>query len=626
MNRIFKTVWNVARRALVVVNEKAGIGQSRCAAKGEVSDSVESSAARAIKEKQKNDFGVPSGLVMALAGVLVLCGGNAEAAKTFPTDCASVGGTMKGGVCYRTEVEGWSTAINDDWILETGDFIIQASTGVNGLTYIANGDSDTAGRLINNGKGTISILGPNESSGHAIFAIGYDNEGSICNNGIGSVVIKGGDAYASYGIASASDGNVFSVATIANSGDGRLEIVGGKGKYSYGIVTVAENGTSIITNTGSGVLAICSGVGEQAHGIKFLSRSANASVLNGVSGTINLFGNSEKNSFAIERLSYLSGEAKIDNRGTLNLGENAIGVFGESATVYNRSEGTVNAEVQVMFERDDRSSSENLGVNLLNPKDGQNGDTLIPGFNENNSEIWELKDDWAKHSVWEEGGTLNITDVVEGSLAAQQITTTFTKLFGTGTTLNFLGEDDWASDGISSSADSFTASIGNSLIDQGYAGNIVTNFNLNNASSDGTAQPLTIGTGEGEVIKDSLGFRQVEGVSFVTVNSGKYFALIGLPAGGELIKGGAPVTLDNGMLMLGVTPAESARTDSSTAGTLETVTMKNGSKIETENMWVQVASVEGQGNVSLTETGRMHVGNMNVKGNVKNDGTLSADS
>ena len=34
MNRIFKTMWNVARKALVVVNEKAGIGQSRCAARG----------------------------------------------------------------------------------------------------------------------------------------------------------------------------------------------------------------------------------------------------------------------------------------------------------------------------------------------------------------------------------------------------------------------------------------------------------------------------------------------------------------------------------------------------------------------------------------------------------------
>ena len=34
MNRIFKTVWNVARKALVVASEKAGIGQSRCAARG----------------------------------------------------------------------------------------------------------------------------------------------------------------------------------------------------------------------------------------------------------------------------------------------------------------------------------------------------------------------------------------------------------------------------------------------------------------------------------------------------------------------------------------------------------------------------------------------------------------
>lgn len=257
------------------------------------------------------------------------------------------------------------------------------------------------------------------------------------------------------------------------------------------------------------------------------------------------------------------------------------------------------------------------------------GSAEIEGFGSSGTTIvWDLKDDWANYSVWEDGGSLNITDVVEGSLAAQQIETAFTSLFGTGTELNFLGEDDWASEGLGSpsTADDFTASLGNALIDQGYAGNIVTNFNLNNAAADGTAQALTIGVGEGEVIKDSIGFRQVEGVPSVTVNSGKYFALIGLPAGGELIEGGAPVTLDNGMLMLGVTPAESARTDSSTAGTLASVTMKNGSKIGTENMWVQVASVNGQGDVSLTDTGRMYVKEMTVEGDVDNQGTLSADS
>ena len=34
MNRIFRTVWNDARKALVVVNEKTRIGQGRRAARG----------------------------------------------------------------------------------------------------------------------------------------------------------------------------------------------------------------------------------------------------------------------------------------------------------------------------------------------------------------------------------------------------------------------------------------------------------------------------------------------------------------------------------------------------------------------------------------------------------------
>ena len=312
----------------------------------------------------------------------------------------------------------------------------------------------------------------------------------------------------------------------------------------------------------------------------------------------------------------------------MNLNKNAIESFGDGdVLVTNKATGTVNADAEAIFEKTESTSSGDSKIGLLNPSDGAEDDARIDGFGTSGTVIsWDLKDDWANRSVWEDGGVLNVTDVVEGSLAAQQIESAFTALFGTGTALNFLGEDDWASEGVSSSADSFTASIGNALIDQGYAGNIVTNFNLNNAASDGSAQALTIGTGEGQVIKDSLGFRQVEGVSSVTVNSGKYFALIGLPAGGELIKGGASVTLDNGTLMLGVTPANSAREDSSTAGTMQTVDMKNYSSVEVENMWVRIDSVKGNGNVALTDTGRLYVKDLDIEGNVDNDGTLSADS
>ncbi|MBM6705155.1 hypothetical protein H6A60_11835, partial [Sutterella massiliensis] len=254
----------------------------------------------------------------------------------------------------------------------------------------------------------------------------------------------------------------------------------------------------------------------------------------------------------------------------------------EYVKITNKDTGVINAEAEAIFEINKNSESGDLPIEIFSSSSGKSTVT-VEGFKSDSLEIaWDLKEDWEKYSSWE-GGTLTITDVLEGSLAAQQITESFTDTFGTNTELKFIGEDDWASEGLVSESSTavFNAEIGNKLIDQGYAGNIVTNFNLNNASSYGAAQDLTIGTGTGEVIKDSIGFRKVEGVSSVTVNSSKYFALIGQPAGGELIVGGAPVTLDNGTLMLGVSGVETARADSSTAGTLETITMQNGSHVAT---------------------------------------------
>lgn len=349
-------------------------------------------------------------------------------------------------------------------------------------------------------------------------------------------------------------------------------------------------------------------------------------ITNGEKGTLNIVGNLDAGSYGIGVLAYGSSTGRLANASVMNLNANAIEDFGDGdARVTNKATGTVNAEVEAIFQNWPDMVWDSPEVDMLNPEDGMNGSAKIEELVSGHMVyVWALKEDWSNYSVWEDGGVLNITDVMEGSFAAQTIEEAFTSRFGTGTKFNFLGQDDWASGEISSTT--FDSNTSNTLIEQGYPGQIVTNFNLNNAASDGTAQALTIGEGTGEVIKDSLGFRQVEGVSSLTVNNGKYFALIGLPAGGELIKGGAPDTLDNGMLMLGVTPAESARTDSSTAGTLDSVTMKNGSRIETENMWVRIDSVEGQGDVALTETGRLYVGDLNVKGNIDNRGTLSADS
>ena len=574
---------------------------------------------------------------------------------------ATTGGHDAYGIEYIAYEAGRGSISNTG----IGTLTIQggAGPGCSGIAYVAKNEG--VGTISNTGKGTLMIIGGSGGSASGINNNGEGGTGKIINEVGGTMMIKGGTGRYAYGIW--TNGDLRGVGQIINKGDGILTIHGGSGYKSYGIQYNAWTGSGLISNegsgeltiqggsesevygieanargsgsqgtisnAGSGTLTILGGSGIAAHGILHVAEgNGNGTISNGSDGTLNIFGDLNAGTYGIGTLSGTAGDTGtgyLENSGVMNLNKYAIEDFGDGyARVTNHSTGTVYAEVEAIFVKEEGSSSAtDSEVGLLNPSDGTNGSTQVEGFGSNGTSVaWNLKEDWANHSVWEEGGTLKITDVVEGSMAAQQIENAFTTQFGTGTELQFLGEDDWASEGVSTAEDTFTASIGNALIDQGYAGQIVTNFNLNNAASDGSAQALTIGTGEGQVIKDSLGFRQVEGVSSVTVNSGKYFALIGLPAGGELIEGGAPVTLNNSMLMLGVTPAESARTDSSTAGTLESVTMKNGSKIKTENMWVQVATIEGQGDVSLTETGRMHVGNMNVQGNVKNAGTLSADN
>ena len=516
-------------------------------------------------------------------------------------------------------------------LTNSGTLLVEGSSevGANAVGILASGAGSVA--EIHNYGGTISILG-HKGSGINVCA-SADGHVNIENHS-GTIEIQAGEEDGSYGIH-----DFVSTSTAAQQGgsgrienDGIMNITGGAGSNAFGMATIGwnyEGGPvqvqAVVNN--SGVMTVKAGTGKGAHGIAWaFAGNTDGGIFNKSGGTISLLGT--ESASAIGGLSFTDTTANFTNEGTVNMNKYAIGSLTDGVqrnSFINASTGTVNTEAEAIFEKTESSLDVASEVGLLNPKDGATDNVEVDGFGANETKLsWSIKDDWAIHSVWEDGGVLNITDVMEGSYAAQQIEAAFTEVFGTGTKLNFQGEDDWASGNLVT--DAFTASIGNALIDQGYAGNIVTNFNLDNAAEDGTAQALTIGTGDGQVIKDSLGFRQIEGVSSVTVNSGKYFALIGLPAGGELVKGGAPVTLDNGTLKLGVTPAESARTDSSTAGKLETVAMKNGSKIETENMWVQVASVEGQGDVSLTETGRMHVGNMNVKGSVKNEGTLSADT
>ena len=362
------------------------------------------------------------------------------------------------------------------------------------------------------------------------------------------------------------------------------------------------------------------------------------------SGQVNITNNENALLTFGDKFSYMAygaGNIKIDNKGKVEFTENSIDGFAfvlgnnfeyVNIDYINQSTGTTSLYAKNMFEVKESGEVGPIPINLLSLNDGKwtESSITVDGFETDTSAAgWQLKADWTKYSTWKDGGTLIVQDVVEGSKAADQMQDAFGAAFGTGTNIVFLGKDDWASEDIvepGAGGSAFNVDVVKKIVDAGYAGAIVTNFRLNNNAADGAAQPLTVGNGVGKVITSSFGFQGIDGASSVTVNNGQTLALIGLAAGSELVAGGAPVTLDNGTLKLGVAVAESARADSSTAGSLETITMKNGSKVETENMWVQAESIKGAGTVSLTDTGRMHVKEMTISGDIRNQGTLSADT
>lgn len=667
MNRIFKTVWNVARKALVVVNEKAGIGQSRCTAVGTGSEVSTSS----VTVEHKKSFGVPSGLVMALAGVFVLWGGSVEAAKTFPTDCASVGGTMKDGVCYigdGTQTDTVVEVVNDEWTLTEGDMTISGGSkdSANGISY--NASKGGTGTISNTGSGTLTIMGGSHMFANGIYinAYGSGSTGAITNTGEGTLIISGGSGEYTYGIqynaySSGSTGTISNLGTgtlsitggsytgsygiyaianlngagnITNEGKGTLIISGGIGTKAYGIKELAESrGTGTISNAGSGTLIISGGRGLEAHGIYRLALYAETTgkISNGEEGTLNILGNLKAGSYGI---GIITANGQIENSGVMNLNENAIQSFGSGkALVTNKATGTVNAEAEAIFQATDSVTSvENVGISVYVPGKGIQS-TTVDGYamEVTTSTGWKLKDDWANHSVWEDGGKLVITDVSASSSAAQEIKTAFEEKFGTGTTVSFIGEEE-------GNRPDFTADHVHSMIKAGSVtdGTVIVSETLTGIGNDivwigkwevpiQPVDPENPDIDPNASLADfelSTGFKSLTGFDQVYVNLNKSFTLVGGNSLTEDIAGGAAVRLDNGNFRMGLKADGLAETK----GSVTKVAMNGDSSVQAENGIFKVDSLTGHGKLSVDESAGLHVKNVEITGNVSNAGTLSVDS
>ena len=575
---------------------------------------------------------VQTALSSTLTGILFVWGGNAEAAKTFPTNCTAVGGTVKNGVCYigdGFQEETIVGAVNEEWTLTQGDMTVAGGMEQYNpaIRYVAY-DGKT-GSIVNTGEGTLKIIGGFNFS----YAIGYlatdGGTGLISNAGRGQVVISAGmDGMGiEYGASHGGSG------TISNTGPGKLTISGASygeyGDFSGIWWNAYGSGSTVkILNTGAGELTITAEIGGS--GIWYNSVGGGTSIIkNGVGGTLNILGISDADRYGIKVLSDSDSVSRVENAGIMNLNKNAFERFGDGdVLVTNKTTGTVNAEAEVIFRNAGTvTKHEEKPITVYSRSTNAAAQVTIDGYTKTTvtTGAWELKDDWANHSCWEDGGTLVITDIAEGTIEAQTIRASFVEKFGEGTTIKFTGTGG-GSGSTQTNDPSFTVTHVNQLLSENKAeaGSVITSESL-----DAEGNTFKLGTG-GQIGHD-FGFMGIRNTKGISVSDGRSLTLTGAQASMTLAlrtneneRASYVITdketmLTNGQLKLGIAEL------SATQGILADVTADSSSTVTAEHGVFEISAVKGEGHVVVKEDSALTVGSLSAA-TTTNAGELTVNS
>lgn len=252
MNRIYKSIFNAARRCVVCVSEATSSAQGR---KG---NRVVSESQSFVKPFRKTTLALLLGAMGSVAmanplprDVLFPIGG-------VNYDCSS--GTSCVPIDYGGE-SNWTYVFSGLQQKDTLDMVATSNT-----LYDSLADGGTGSLTIKEGM-TATIAG-GTSRGVYAFENLATNGGSAEIKNEGTLTIQGGTGSVAYGISyNAHKG----AGIITNEDDGTLIIQGGTVRYAYGIYTNAHGSgsTGTISNTGAGTLTIQGGAGAGAHGISF---------------------------------------------------------------------------------------------------------------------------------------------------------------------------------------------------------------------------------------------------------------------------------------------------------------------------------------------------------------------
>ena len=630
MNKTFKTVWNRVRRAYVAVNETVSstAQSSGSTLPGHVISLTQPHPSAGSELLRKKLLAVYVGLAFSIS----LSPTIAQAAYNLTVE--------QGQEITITEptlnvAQGAETGI----ITNKGKLTIQGNdtpsaqeTGIRTLALDGG-----HGEIINEDNALLYILG-NDSVQYGIRQVssGAGSNALITNRGAGDIVIQAGGGSQAHGIMYfARDGGY---ARIENSGSGNVYI-NGKDEWFEGSTGAAgiqtfstgEGSQGIISNTGSGTIFIqahsfhainalatdggSATISNEGNGTitiqaanevsgDAINRFGSATLINGINGTLNIFGT--RGSYDRYGIRSMTGSARIENSGTMNLNATGIGNFNTAdVLITNKSTGRVNAAAEAIFVSGDYEvSNVSKDITVITSGNSQTvttdnfGSTVITG------DGWNLKDDWRNHSVWEDGGSLTVTDIADNTYDAQLIRDAFESQFGTGTSLTFTGQGGTAVSG--DMYDTLTIAVVNQLISEGKVvdGSVITSELFD---SEGNAFSL----GTGGTLDMSIGFKGIDNAASVAIDGGRTLTLTGdtvASASDFDLAGGAAVSVVNGTLQLGLDALENAvqykgslsKVDIGENGTLNIVAGEF--EISGDNSLTSAGTISNSGTLSIMGT------------------------
>ena len=335
MNRIYKSIFNAARRCVMCVSEATGSAQGR---KG---NRVVSESQSFVKPFRKTTLA----LLLGAMGSVVM-------ANPLPRDVLfPIGGVnydCSGTSCVPVDYGGES-----NWTYEFSGIsnkkILDMVVTTNEYLYLSLADGGSGSLSIKEGT-EVNIVG-GDYQYNAFYSLAT-NSGSAEIINKGKLTIKGGADASAIENNAETEG---STAIISNLEEGTLVIQGG-GSYGSGIHSNAKKlgSNALIINKSINPLIIQGGNEHEAHGLCYNSLSGNGEIINAGLGTLFIIGGDTSNAYGIKYNAAFSSVANgiISNvgTGTLTIQGGTVGdgigyvSHGRMGVVRNSSSGVLNIQ------------------------------------------------------------------------------------------------------------------------------------------------------------------------------------------------------------------------------------------------------------------------------------------